>query len=115
MGIGSGRIARWWLDRPLRTKGLIVLALPMMVLIITVVASFVVERHEVALRQKALAVNTLANQSGQVLTLLLNAETGVRGYALTHDESFLGPYQDGLTQAPSAIAAWLTNAPDVIG
>jgi signal transduction histidine kinase len=115
MGIGSGRIARWWLDRPLRTKGLIVLALPMLVLIITVVASFVVERHEVALRQRALAVNSLATQSAQVLTLLLNAETGVRGYALTHDSSFLAPYEAAVKQAPAAISSWLTNAPDVIG
>jgi signal transduction histidine kinase len=115
MTIGSGRIARWWLDRPLRTKGLIVLALPMMVLIITVVASFVVERHEVALRQRALAVNALENQSGQVLTLLLNAETGVRGYALTKDPRFLAPYNDAVSQAPGAIAAWLANAPSIIG
>ena len=115
MGIGSGRIARWWLDRPLRTKGLIVLALPMLVLITTVVASFVVERHEVALRQKALAVNGLESESAQVLTLLLNAETGVRGYALTQDASFLGPYQDAVNEAPAAISSWLTNAPGVIG
>jgi signal transduction histidine kinase len=115
MAIGSGRIARWWLDRPLRTKGLIVLALPMLVLIVTVVASFVVERHEVDLRQKASKVNTLATQSGQVLTLLLNAETGVRGYALTRDPQFLEPYNEAVAQAPGAIASWLTNAPGVIG
>ncbi len=115
MAIGSGRIARWWLDRPLRTKGLIVLALPMMVLIVTVVASFVVERHEVALRQRALAVNALANQSAQVLALLLNAETGVRGYALTPDKSFLVPYQQAVSEAPGAIAAWLDTAPGIIG
>jgi signal transduction histidine kinase len=115
MAIGSGRIARWWLDRPLRTKGLIVLALPMLVLIITVVVSFIVDRHEVALRQRALAVNALGKQSGQVLTLLLNAQTGVRGYALTKDPSFLAPYQLAVAQAPGAVASWRANAPGVIG
>jgi signal transduction histidine kinase len=115
MAIGSGRIARWWLDRPLRTKGLVVLALPMLVLVVTVVASFVVERHEVALRQRALAVNALANQSASVLTLLLNAETGVRGYALTRDPSFLQPYNEAVSQAPGAVASWLANAPAIIG
>ena len=115
MAIGSGRIARWWLDRPLRTKGLVVLALPMLVLVITVTASFVVERHELALRQRTQAVNALASQSEQVLTLLLNAETGVRGYALTGDASFLAPYQQAVSEAPGAVTSWLTNAPAVIG
>jgi signal transduction histidine kinase len=115
MAIGSGRIARWWLDRRLRTKGLIVLALPMMVLIVTVVLSLVVDSHEVALRQKTLAVNSLANQSEQILTLLLNAESGVRGYALTHNQDFLQSYQQAVNQAPAAVAAWLQNAPGVIG
>ena len=115
MAIGSGRIARWWLDRPLRTKGLVVLALPMLVLVITVTASYVVERHELALRQRTQAVNTLASQSEQVLTLLLNAETGVRGYALTGDASFLAPYQQAVSEAPGAVTSWLTNAPAVIG
>ena len=64
-----------------------------------------------ALRQRSQAVNALASQSEQVLTLLLNAETGVRGYALTGDASFLEPYQEAVSEAPGAVTSWLTNAP----
>ena len=56
------RLARWWLDRPLRSKGLAVLAPPVMVLVITVAASFIVERYQVALRHSAAA----AAQAGRV-------------------------------------------------
>jgi len=36
---------------------------------------------------------------------LIDQETGVRGYLLTHDGSFLGPYQQGLTTADRAVGA----------
>jgi signal transduction histidine kinase len=115
MAVGSGRVTRWWLDRPLRVKGLAVLAGPVLILVVTVAASFIGGRYQAALRQRALAVNAIANQSGQVLTLLLNAETGVRGYALAHQQSFLTPYNQAVSQAPAAVAVWSSSAPGEIG
>ena len=44
----SGRIAKWWLDRPLRSKGLAVLATPVLVLVVTVAASFIAVSYQVA-------------------------------------------------------------------
>jgi signal transduction histidine kinase len=49
------RLANWWLDRPLRSKGLAVLAPPVLVLVITVAASFIVGRYQAALRSSATA------------------------------------------------------------
>jgi CHASE3 domain sensor protein len=89
MAVGSGRIARWWLDRPLRAKGLAVLAAPVLVLVVTVAASFIAQRYQTSLRAQTTAVTGIANESSQVLTLLLDAETGVRGYAVSRDQSFL--------------------------
>jgi signal transduction histidine kinase len=103
------------LDRPLWAKGLAVLAAPVLVLVITVSASFIAQRHQVALRQEALAVNNVATESEQVLTLLLDAETGVRGFALSRQTSFLAPYQQAVAQAPTAVAVWSSTAPGVIG
>jgi signal transduction histidine kinase len=42
-----GRIASWWLDRPLRSKGLAVLAPPVLVLVVTVAVSFIAESYQV--------------------------------------------------------------------
>lgn len=53
----------------------------------------------------------------QLQAALVNQETGVRGYALTGDESFLAPYQDGLqTQQRSAdrIREHLAARPDLV-
>jgi signal transduction histidine kinase len=96
-------------------KGLAVLAAPMLVLVITVAASFIAGRYQAALRQQTVAANTIATQSAQVLTLLLQAETGVRGYALSNQPSFLAPYLDAVHQAPAAVASWNTTAPGGIG
>ncbi|WP_436531745.1 sensor histidine kinase [Actinoplanes sp. HUAS TT8] len=45
-------------------------------------------------------VAELANQ--QVLQMLTDAETGVRGYQLTRDSRFLEPYRSGVAGLPSA-------------
>jgi signal transduction histidine kinase len=87
----------------------------MLVLVITVGATFITERHEQTLRDQTFAVNNIATESSQVLELLLNAETGVRGYALSRDPSFLVPYQQAVSQAPGAVAAWRSDAPGAIG
>ena len=68
MVTGSGRIAKWWLDRPLRSKGLAVLATPVLVLVVTVAASFIAlsyqvassESHQISTPQKVVAIVDVA-------------------------------------------------------
>ncbi|HEX2323620.1 MAG TPA: ATP-binding protein [Streptosporangiaceae bacterium] len=45
-----------------------------------------------------------ARNASYVLASLLNEETGVRGYVLTHEQSFLQPYQRGVTKTTQRIA-----------
>jgi signal transduction histidine kinase/DNA-binding response OmpR family regulator len=93
-----GILRRWWLDRSVRVKGLCVVAVPLAALVATVSVSLAVgsaERHQRAAASSALAVTTSAER---VLTAALNAATGVRGYALTHDDEFLTPYRMALSQ-----------------
>jgi hypothetical protein len=42
--------------------------------------------------------------ASELLTSLVDQETGLRGYALTGDEQFLGPYREGLVDEQSARA-----------
>ncbi|HKI35705.1 MAG TPA: PAS domain S-box protein [Gemmataceae bacterium] len=42
--------------------------------------------------------------TGEVLGLLRDAESGVRGFALTGDERYLGPYEGGTAQVPQVLA-----------
>ena len=45
-----------------------------------------------------------AEQSRALLTALVNQETGERGFVLTGDETFLGPYRDGRQTAAESLS-----------
>ncbi len=83
---------QWWLDRPVRVKGMIVIAVPLFTLIAITLASLVLQYNERQERQVGQAASALSNSADQVLADAVNAETGLRGYAATADPSFLGPY-----------------------
>jgi signal transduction histidine kinase/DNA-binding response OmpR family regulator len=103
-------LRRWWLNRSVRTKGLIVVAVPLIALIATATVSMLLQSAERQERATARAANTLITDAGRVLTDALNGETGVRGYAATHDAVFLQPYHAALTQIAADRAAMLTAA-----
>jgi signal transduction histidine kinase/ActR/RegA family two-component response regulator len=92
------RLPQWWLNQPLRAKGLIVVAVPLLALMGVASANLVLQHsqtHERAVSQDA---RSLATSAGQVLADAVNAETGVRGYAATRDPRFLDPYNLMLTR-----------------
>jgi diguanylate cyclase (GGDEF)-like protein len=82
-----------WSDWPLLAKGLVVVFLPMAALLVSRVA---IVRAQAAGDQadRIARISTLTqNRIAAVQTSLLNAETGVRGYLLTRDPTFLEPYR----------------------
>jgi PAS domain S-box-containing protein len=91
-------LKRWWLDRPVRTKGLIVVAVPLITLIAVSLANLGLAHNERAERNISLRANALSSAADQVLVDVLDAETGIRGYVATRDPVFLEPYQLTLTR-----------------
>jgi signal transduction histidine kinase/ActR/RegA family two-component response regulator len=91
-------LRQWWLDRPLRAKGLIVVAVPLAALIGTTSASLLFTHLEAQQRTVALAGRGLSAAAALVLADAVNAETGVRGYGMTGDPLFLGPYNLALSR-----------------
>jgi signal transduction histidine kinase/CheY-like chemotaxis protein len=89
---------RWWLDRPVRAKGMIVVAVPLIALIAVTSASLALQYNERQERSVALTASALNNSAQQVLADEVNAETGVRGYAATRDPLFLQPYSVSVTR-----------------
>jgi signal transduction histidine kinase/CheY-like chemotaxis protein len=87
-----GRLQQWWLDRPLRVKGTIVVAVPLIALLGVSSASLILQANEHQERQQGQSASNLSGAANQILSDALNAETGVRGYAATGDTSFLTPY-----------------------
>jgi signal transduction histidine kinase/ActR/RegA family two-component response regulator len=103
-------VRRWWLDRPVRTKGLIVVAVPLIALVGTTAASLVLQHNEQQARSVAVAGRNLTLTADQVLADAVNAKTGVRGYAATGDSLFLAPYQLALTRISADREALRTAA-----
>jgi signal transduction histidine kinase len=92
------RLQRWWLDRRLRTKGLLVVAVPLVILMGLTAANLLLQQSEGAVRTEGTRERNLEDAAGQFLTDLVNAETGVRGYLVTRDPLFLAPYNVALTR-----------------
>ena len=94
-----GWLSRWWLDRSIRSKGLVVIAIPLIALTVIASASLALEANERQVRAVSTHASNLRTAAEAVLVDALNAETGVRGYAATGDPFFLKPYQLALGQA----------------
>ena len=91
-------LKRWWLDRSVRTKGLIVVAVPLIALVALTLANLGLAHSERQERSVYLRANALSGAADQVLVNALDAETGIRGYVATRDPVFLGPYHVTLTR-----------------
>jgi CHASE3 domain sensor protein len=91
-------IRQWWLNRPVRTKGLIVVAVPMIALLGLTSANLLLQQDETHERAGSINALNLEDTANRVLADAVNAETGVRGYAGTHDPLFLDPYTLALTR-----------------
>jgi signal transduction histidine kinase/ActR/RegA family two-component response regulator len=85
-------LRRWWLDRSVRTKGLIVVAVPLIVLLGVTSANLGLQQLETNERTTSVNARTLDTTAAQVLADTVNGESGIRGYAVTGDPTFLDPY-----------------------
>jgi signal transduction histidine kinase/CheY-like chemotaxis protein len=101
----SRRLKSWWLDLSVRSKGLIVVAVPLIALIGVTLASLALQYNERQARHVAQAASALNTSAQQVLSDALNAETGVRGYAATGDPLLLEPYYLALARVAGDQAA----------
>jgi PAS domain S-box-containing protein len=86
------RIQTWWQKLPIESRGSLSVCIPLTCLIGTVVAYTVLRQQMVAAQAYVDYTNEVLNTSKTSLIGLLNAETGVRGYFIAKEKSFLEPY-----------------------
>lgn len=94
-------LQQWWLDRPVRSKGLIVVTVPLLALLVTTIASLALQYQEREDRAIATAGLAVTNAAQRMLSDAVNGESGIRGYAATGDPLFLQPYQGMLARLPA--------------
>jgi signal transduction histidine kinase len=88
-----------WADLSLRSKGVVVVAIPVLALLATV-GGFVVSTDRAERVERQTAQATLQRHVARnLLIALLDAESAVRGYLLTGREAFLDPYADAVAAA----------------
>jgi signal transduction histidine kinase len=98
-------IRRWWVNLPIGHKGLLVIALP----IVGLIATFVVRLPLSAQQQQTAALVVRAaevrGRTQEMMVALLDAETGARGFVLTHDDAFVAPLREAQFRVTEAIDA----------
>jgi signal transduction histidine kinase len=88
-----------------RTVGVALLALLLFSVAVVVAGGLALAGLHDARNRVVNTIDPAALQAQLLDTALVNQETGVRGYALTAQQSFLSPYTEGVTQEKAAIAS----------
>jgi signal transduction histidine kinase len=96
-------LTRWWFNQPLRRKGLLVLALPIVALGIAQIIRMPFTRQQDATASLLGRAAQTRNATQELLIALLDLEAAVRGFALTGDRAFLAPFEATRAAIPSQL------------
>jgi PAS domain S-box-containing protein len=92
-----------WLNLPLRDKGIIVIAIPMLALVAGLALSWSGLRAERAADERVEHARDVKEVLSETLTLLIDAENGMRGFVLTNDPAFRQSFDAALRTVPNAL------------
>ncbi|BAU65758.1 sensor histidine kinase [Stanieria sp. NIES-3757] len=81
-------------------RGALILAIPLLSVIITVSGWMWSRQEETKANWWVNHTEEVMRESNVLFKLLLDAETGVRGYKITQEDDFLKPYQQALQEIP---------------
>jgi signal transduction histidine kinase/DNA-binding NarL/FixJ family response regulator len=90
-----------WSDLSLRGKGFIVLAAPIMAMVLSTLLFFIAKEKNDSAKRSVSHSLEVKEQARALLTLLVDSETGMRGYLLTSDPEFLKPHDSALVRFPA--------------
>ncbi len=90
-------------DLPLRIKGIIVIAVPLALLLAALASVFMADRQSRSAEDQVRLTLQIKSDIQEVHALIAESATGVRGYLLTGQESFLAPYRRARLALPSVI------------
>ena len=91
----------WWNNLSLRAKGLVVIAIPLTALLVENVLFSIQKRTDDAADIAITRTLEVKEQARTLLTLLVDSETGMRGFLLTADKAFLEPRTRAVQELPA--------------
>lgn len=96
-------VAARWADTGLAAKGLVVVAMPLVILLTGVAALHLSSQAEVEAEEAVRRTFAIQRDIHEVHALLAEAASGVRGYRLTGREEFLDPYRKAEALLPATL------------
>ncbi|WP_225772227.1 ATP-binding protein [Inquilinus sp. Marseille-Q2685] len=100
---GTRRRLGRFTDLPLKTKGIIVVAVPLALLLGALVFAFLADRQSAVAEDRIRLTLAIQSDIQEIHAQIAEAATGVRGYLLTGEDSFLAPYDRAVAGLPVVI------------
>ncbi|MEG4801964.1 PAS domain S-box protein [Microcoleus sp. ARI1-B5] len=93
-----------WTDRPIRQRGTVIVAIPVICLFASLIAIAGLRDSTLQRRRRADTNKAILQETNRLLTTVVDAETGIRGYGLTKRREFLEPYLEAKKSLPPLLA-----------
>jgi len=103
---------RAWFDLPLLLKGMTVISIPLLSILLSLVALSIFQRQRDDLDQWIRRAFQAGSKIGSIVTLLVNAEDGSRGYLLTRQASYLDPLHKAERELSDRLTTLRQTVPD---
>jgi Predicted periplasmic ligand-binding sensor domain len=97
-------VTRLWRRIPLRVQGKILIILPLLAITISAVLALFGNHQRANIQADIQRHFQMVRGLNEVVILMVNAETGMRGYLLTKRDEFLQPYATASQKLPSAMS-----------
>lgn len=92
-----------WRRVPLRVQGMVTIGLPLLAVITSATLALIGNHQRADIETDVQRKFQMTAALSDVLTLMVNAETGMRGYLLTRREEFLQPFATASANLPAAM------------
>ncbi|HXG90688.1 MAG TPA: ATP-binding protein [Vicinamibacterales bacterium] len=96
-------VERWWLNLPIRYKGLLVVTLPLIAVGVTLLMRIPFARQEQRTANVLRHAADTRDVTQKLLLSLLEIESGIGGYSLTGDRSFLRRFEQARDSIPEKL------------
>lgn len=97
-------VTRLWRRIPLRMRGKILIIFPLLAITIAAVLALFGNHQRAIIQEDIQRHFKMVRNLNEVVTLMLDAETGMRGYLLTRRNEFLQPYAAASQRLPTAMS-----------
>ena len=93
-----------WTDRPIRQRGTVIVAIPVICLFASLIAIAGIRDSSLQIRKRSDTNKAILQETHRLLTMVVDAETGIRAYGLTKRDEFLSPYLEAKKSLPPLLA-----------